>query len=290
MNQLFKKRKEQISIVQQFFNRVVKTEVKVVEASQIVICDGCKQAIAPESIKANQGVCIHCGYHMRMGAYDRLSLLLDEGTFREIDKKRTSFHVNDFPGYKKKLYQYQQAANVNEAVVCGSGQISGMKVAIAVMDSYFMMGSMGSVVGDKITKTIEMATQKKFPLLIVSSSGGARMQEGILSLMQMAKTSAALARLDEAGGLYISILTHPTTGGVSASYAMLGDIILAEPKATIGFAGRRVIEKTINEKLPDHFQTSEFLKEKGFVDQVVTRHQLKDTCAKLLQLHQGVNL
>ena len=196
--------------------------------------------------------------------------------------------ISVYNGYTEKLDKYKAETGMNEAVVTGIGNINGEKTAIAVMNSYFMMGSMGSVVGEKITRLIEKADEEHLPLVIFCASGGARMQEGIVSLVQMAKTSAALKRFNDHGNLYISVLTNPTTGGVSASFAMLGDIIISEPRALIGFAGRRVIEKTINEELPKEFQRAEFVKEKGFVDMIVERKKMKKTLGDLIRLH-GVN-
>ena len=230
-------------------------------------------------------VCSKCGYHLRIGAPERIRELCDINSFDEFDAEITTFNEENFYQYDEKLEKAKANSGINEAVVCGIGEISGKKVVICAMDSNFMMGSMGKVVGEKITRSIEYATLKKLPLIIATASGGARMQEGITSLMQMAKTSSALKKHNDKGLLYITILTDPTTGGVSASFAMLGDIIIAEPNALIGFAGKRVIEKTINEKLPEEFQRSEFLLKKGFVDLIVSRNRLKDTIHKLLILH-----
>ena len=191
----------------------------------------------------------------------------------------------EFPGYEEKLKKAEQKSGLDEGVLCGVGNINSKKVATAIMDSNFMMGSMGSAVGERITRIIEYATQNKLPLIIFTASGGARMQEGIISLMQMAKTSAAIAKHDEAGLLYISVITNPTTGGVTASFAMLGDIIISEPGAILGFAGRRVIENTINQKLPEDFQSAEFMLEKGFVDDIVDRKNLKNYLSRVLKLH-----
>lgn len=211
--------------------------------------------------------------------------IIDEGTFLEYDKDLESSNPLDFPNYNTKLVQARESTKEKEGVITGEGDINGERVVICVMNPGFMMGSMGTVVGEKITRAIEKAIEKKLPLIIFSASGGARMQEGILSLMQMAKTSAALARLDESGLLYISVLTDPTTGGVTASFAMLGDIIIAEPGALIGFAGPRVIEQTIKQKLPEGFQRAEFLLEKGFIDMIVKREDMKDTLSQILRLH-----
>lgn len=249
-------------------------------------CPNCKESIVFEDLMHDFYVCPNCGFHMKITAHERIRQMIDTNTFVEMDKCMVLRDGLKFPGYEEKLDKLQKQTGLYEAVVCGSGKIDGHKVAIAIMDSNFFMGSMGQVVGEKITRCIEYATKKKLPLLIFCTSGGARMQEGILSLVQMAKTSAALARHKEEGLLYISYLTHPTTGGVSASFAMLGDIILAEPKCLVGFAGKRVIETTVNESLPDNFQTAEFMLDKGFIDRIVERKDSKDICAKLLTFHE----
>lgn len=221
----------------------------------------------------------------RINARDRISLILDKDTFVEFDIDLKSSDPLGFPDYKEKVAIAIEKSNENDAVVTGQGLIDGQSTIICVMDSNFMMGSMGSVVGEKITRAIEIAISKKLPIIIFTASGGARMQEGIFSLMQMAKTSAALGRLDNNGLLYISVLTDPTTGGVTASFAMLGDIIIAEPGALIGFAGPRVIEQTIRQKLPEGFQRSEFLLEKGYIDKIVKREDMKTTLSKIIKLH-----
>lgn len=223
--------------------------------------------------------------HPRMAARDRINLIIDKETFLEYDTDINTTNALNFPGYGEKLETAAKNSNEKEAVVTGQGKIMGQDCIICVMDPSFMMGSMGSVVGEKITRAIENAIEKRLPIIIFTASGGARMQEGILSLMQMAKTSAALSRLDEEGLLYISVLTDPTTGGVTASFAMLGDIIIAEPGALIGFAGPRVIEQTIRQKLPEGFQRAEFLQEKGFVDKIVHRKNLKLVLGRILKIH-----
>lgn len=248
-------------------------------------CPGCSQLQYVQDVTEGLSVCPSCGYHFRLGAPERLSVTMDPDSFEEWDAEVASVNVLDFPGYSEKLEMLRKKTGMLSAVQTGVGTIGGYKTAIAVMDSRFMMGSMGQAVGEKITRAIERATKEKLPIIIFTASGGARMQEGILSLMQMAKTSAALKRHDEAGQLYITVLTDPTTGGVTASFAMLGDIILAEPKALIGFAGRRVIEQTIKEKIPKEFQTAEFQLEHGFVDEIVPRSQMRETLRTLLMLH-----
>ena len=254
---------------------------------QFVECKHCgRRAARPVWVKS-QYVCPNCGVHLPIGGYYRLSLILDHGSFRELDADLAPQDVLGFPGYPEKLAAQSDKTGLKEAVVTATGRINGMAVVAAVLDSRFFMGSMSTAVGEKITRAIEYAAGRHLPLIIFSASGGARMQEGIFSLMQMAKTSAAIERFSEKGGLYISVLTHPTTGGVTASFASLGDIMLAEPGALIGFAGPRVIEQTIGEKLPAGFQRSEFQLEHGFVDQVVPRTEMRETLAQLLRLHVG---
>ncbi len=252
-----------------------------------VKCDKCKEILYKDDVHNNLNVCTNCGKHFRISARRRISQIIDEGSFVETYEDMQTVDPLQFEGYLKKIENLQEKTKIKEAVKTGIGNINGIKVAIAVMDGNFFMGSMGSVVGEKITLTIEDAIKNKLPLIIFCVSGGARMQEGIISLMQMAKTSSALSRLDKEGLLYISVLTDPTTGGVTASFAMLGDIIIAEPDALIGFAGPRVIEQTIGQKLPQGFQKSEFLQEHGFVDLIVERKDMKETLYKILKLHQG---
>lgn len=251
-----------------------------------IICPGCEQESDRRLVIQGRYVCPKCGYHFPVGAYYRLKMILDEGTLRELNAKLGARDPLHFPGYGTKLSNAQKKTGLTEAVVTATGLIGGYKCVVGVMDSRFMMGSMSSAVGEKITRTIEYAANKKLPLILFTASGGARMQEGILSLMQMAKTSAALARFSQRGLLYISVLTNPTTGGVTASFASLGDIILAEPGALIGFAGPRVIEQTIKESLPEGFQRAEFQEEHGFVDAVVSRTRLRETLILLLKLHE----
>ena len=234
---------------------------------------------------AGLSVCPLCGYHFPIGAYYRLSTVLDSGSFRELNGRLSSTDPLDFPGYIAKLASAQHRTGLTEAVVTAVGTIGGNKCVVGVMDSRFLMGSMSAAVGEKLTLAIEYAMKNKLPLILFAASGGARMQEGILSLMQMAKTSAAIARFSQKGLLYISVLTDPTTGGVTASFASLGDIILAEPGALIGFAGPRVIQQTIGQTLPEGFQRAEFQMEHGFVDAVVPRSQMRGTLAALLRLH-----
>ena len=251
-----------------------------------VKCDRCKEIIYKEDLHQNLSVCPNCGKHFRLSSRRRIKQIADEGTFKEIGENINTKDPLDFKGYMKKVDTLKEKTKIEEAVKCGICEIEGEKAVLAVMDGNFMMGSMGSAVGEKITLAIETAIKKKLPLVIFSVSGGARMQEGIISLMQMAKTSSAIAKLNNAGLLYISVLTDPTTGGVTASFASLGDIILAEPNALIGFAGPRVIEQTIKQKLPEGFQSSEFLLEHGFIDKIVERKDMRETIANLIRLHK----
>lgn len=248
-------------------------------------CPHCGSIQYSKELEKNSKVCPSCGHHMRLNAMERIRYTLDEGSFKEYDADLISVDPLEFPGYASKLEQQTLKSGLREAVVTGEGSIGGFPAVVAVMSFDFFTGSMGSVVGEKITRAIEAAVDKRLPMIIFSTSGGARMQESILSLMQMAKTSAALAKLSEQGGLYISVITDPTTGGVSASFAMLGDIIIAEPGAVFGFAGRIVIEQTIRQKLPDDFQTAEFNLQHGQLDLVVHRKEMKATLSKLLDLH-----
>ena len=250
-----------------------------------VKCEACKEILYKEELHENFSVCPNCGKHFRLSSRRRIKQIVDEGTFQEIGKEIPISDPLHFEGYQKKIETLREKTKIQEAVTIGIGKIEGKEAVLAIMDGNFLMGSMGCVVGEKITQAMEEALHKKLPLIIFCVSGGARMQEGILSLMQMAKTSVALAKLQEAGLLYISVLTDPTTGGVTASFAMLGDIILAEPKALIGFAGPRVIEQTIKQKLPEGFQTSEFLLKHGFIDKIVERKDLKHTLATLIEYH-----
>lgn len=245
-------------------------------------CPECGEIILKKDIGRNLYRCPSCGYYYRMSARERINLLIDDGTFIEKDANLQTEDFLGFEGYKSKVEKAEGKTGMNEAVVSGIGKIKGIKVSIAVMDFDFLGGSMGSVVGEKITRALERALELRIPAIIVSSSGGARMYEGIVSLMQMAKTSAAVYRLKKAGIPYISVPVNPTTGGVTASFAMLGDVIITEPKALIGFAGQRVIEQTIKQKLPKGFQTSEFLLQHGMLDIISKREEMKDNIAKVL--------
>ena len=248
-------------------------------------CDGCGKDMIADIAHANESTCPYCGWLFRQPAYKRIEAIVDSGSFIEIEREAESKDPLSFPGYKTKIASAKTKSNVREGVIIGKATIKGQRTALAVMDSYFMMGSMGTVVGEKIVIIAEFATLNRLPLIIFCASGGARMQEGIHSLLQMSRTTIALARHSEQKLLHINVLTHPTTGGVTASFAMQGDIIIAEPKALIGFAGPRVIEQTVNDKLPEGFQRSEYLLEKGLIDRIVDRKDLRDTLSVLLVLH-----
>lgn len=247
-------------------------------------CPKCNTMLLTTDMEENLHVCTKCNHHFRMNGRQRIEMLADTDSFLEQDADLESTNILDFPGYEAKLEKARKSGS-KESVICGECKIGGIDSELCVMDSDFMIGSMGTVTGEKITRAFEYATENKLPIIICTISGGARMQEGILSLMQMAKTSGAAKRHSDAGLLYITVLTDPTTGGVTASFAMDGDIILAEPETLIGFAGQRVIEQTIRQKLPKDFQRSEFLLQKGFVDAVVSRNNLKNTIVKLLKIH-----
>lgn len=249
-------------------------------------CPNCHKAIPLSRLWANNLVC-PCGHHFRMKARQRLPVITDRQSFRELFRSRKSGNPLDFPGYTEKLETVRAASGENEAVICGTAKIGGQQSCLFLMEPYFMMGSMGSVVGEKIASLFEYATEHRLPVVGYTVSGGARMQEGLLSLMQMAKVSAAVKRHSDAGLLYIAVLTDPTTGGVTASFAMEADIILAEPGATVGFAGARVIEQTTRKALPKEFQTAEFVLEHGFIDSIVPRAAQKKNLQQLLRLHTG---
>lgn len=248
-------------------------------------CPRCQHTITEEHYNELVKVCPNCNYHGRMTARERIAITVDKESFVEFDKDMKSCNPINYPEYEEKQQELRERTGLSDAVITGEATIKGSRTVIAVMDSRYMMASMGSVVGEKITRAFEFAVEKKLPVIIFTASGGARMQEGIVSLMQMAKTSGAVARHNQAGLLYITVMTDPTTGGVTASFASLGDIIIAEPKVLIGFAGRRVIEGTIKQRLPDDFQLAEFLQEKGFIDMIVERKKMRSTLSHLLKLH-----
>ncbi|MFB0918284.1 MAG: acetyl-CoA carboxylase, carboxyltransferase subunit beta [Clostridiaceae bacterium] len=262
-------------------------EEKKSEKAGRVQCPKCQIMIPEDKLMENYQVCTYCGHHMKMKVKDRINLIADEDSFEEMDDSLTSVNFLNFPGYTEKLEKDKKKSGSEEAVTTGTCRVSGYKTALFVMDPFFMMGSMGSVVGEKITRLFEYATRERLPVTGICVSGGARMQEGITSLMQMAKTSGAVRYHSDAGLLYTAVLTDPTTGGVTASFAMEADIIIAEPKALIAFAGPRVIEDTIKKKLPPDFQRAEFLLDKGFIDSIVPRRHLKGYLRRLLALHGG---
>jgi acetyl-CoA carboxylase carboxyl transferase subunit beta len=256
-------------------------------ALEILRCTRCGRDLIAEVVLAGDATCPYCGNLFRQPAYRRIEAIVDSGSFIEIERETEAGDPLSFPGYRTKLEKERVKSKMQEGVVIGKATIKGQRTALAVMDSYFMMGSMGTVVGEKIVILAEFALCNRLPLVLFCASGGARMQEGVLSLMQMSRTTIALARHSAAGLLHINVLTHPTTGGVTASFAMQGDITLAEPGALIGFAGPRVIEQTMRDKLPEGFQSAEYLDEHGFVDRIVERRDMRETLASLLALHNA---
>lgn len=291
-NNIFKKKRKYMTVtpniklseLEQKINETTAEKPHIPDGMWIK-CSACGRISYKKDVEEKLLICQHCGEHFTMSPEERIQSIIDEGSFEEFDKEMRSTNPIGFKGYEEKLKKLEKETGSREAVITGRGRVNGENIIIAVMDSRFIMGSMGSVVGEKITRAVEKATMLKLPLIIFTASGGARMQEGMFSLMQMAKVSAAIARHNNAGLLYITVLTNPTTGGVTASFAMLGDIILAEPGAIVGFAGKRVIQQTIKQSLPEGFQTSEFLLEHGFIDKIVKRTQLRDTLAAILNLH-----
>lgn len=251
-------------------------------------CPKCGKAIYSKLLNKGYKTCEECGYHFKVTAYERLAYILDDAKLFEYDREMVTRDPLGFPGYGEKLVKTRTQTGLTDGVVTGKGKIEGQDCLLGIMDSSFFMGSMGTVIGEKLARLFERATKERLPVIVFTASGGARMQEGIFSLMQMAKVSGAVAKHSEAGLLYITVLTDPTTGGVTASFAMLGDIILAEPGALIGFAGPRVIEQTIGQKLPEGFQKAEFLLEHGFVDQIVPRDRLKAVLGTILKMHSNV--
>lgn len=286
--ELFKKRKyitvSRVNINEQEVKELEEL-IPTVPEGMWVKCDGCGKLLHKRALEDSKKMCPHCGFYFRLSARERIALITDENSFKELDEDFVTGNPLNFPSYEKKLQQSREKSALKEAVVTGLCSINRLHTVIAVMDSSFIMGSMGMAVGEKISRAVEKAIELKLPLIIFTCSGGARMQEGILSLMQMAKVSTAISRLNAEGLLYVSVLTDPTTGGVTASFAMQGDIILAESGALIGFAGPRVIEQTIKQKLPEGFQRAEFLLEKGFLDKVVGREELKEVLTHILKLH-----
>lgn len=285
LSRVYRERKQVVKDRQAQVKPSVRTALKDIPSDLYMACPSCKASLNVKKLYQVLYVCPECDHHIRLKAYDRIETLVDAHSF--IEKGRGYITLNPLfqEGYEDKVHKAKMQSHLDEAYVYGYATIEGDPCVVGVMDSHFMMGSMGSVVGEKVTKSIEYAMLKNIPLILFTASGGARMQEGIYSLMQMAKTSAAVKKLDDKGLLFISILTDPTTGGVTASFAMLGDIILAEPKALVGFAGPRVIEQTIKEKLPEGFQRAEFILKQGLIDAVVHRKQMRETLARLLRLH-----
>ncbi len=288
MQNAFDKRKEELK---EFNDALDKLDIRKKDESikkqapddLMTKCLKCQRLILKEELLNNLKICPYCNNHMRLTAKERINQIMDDNYEILFDNLEQKFL--DFPDYEKKLTEAKESTGNDESIVCVKGKIKGINALVGVMDSFFMMGSMGSVCGEKVTRLAELALEKNLPLIIFTCSGGARMQEGIISLMQMAKTSQAIGKLKEKG-LYIAVLTDPTTGGVSASFAALADITLAEPNALIGFAGKRVIERTIKEVLPKEFQTAEFSLEKGYIDKIVSRKDLKETLATILKLHR----
>lgn len=258
-----------------------------IKREEKITCKKCEKAVRHSEFFENHMICPHCNTYMRVGAMERIALVTDEGSFVECDASLKSQNPIDFPEYNDKIKKAVKTSGLNEGVVCGTAEIGGYPCAVFAMDSNFMMGSMGTVVGEKITRLFEKAAKENLPVIGFTTSGGARMQEGIFSLMQMAKVSGAVKKHSDGGNLYIAVLTDPTTGGVTASFAMQGDIIIAEPKALVGFAGARVIEQTTGKKLPEGFQRAEFLLEHGFIDMIEDRKRLSYTLGKLLKIHSA---
>ena len=277
-------------VTTRFNGNTEKTDQKPVNSNNIpddllFKCPRCRNVVFEDEYRALNMVCPKCGYHGRITASERIELTVDKGSFIETNGSMLSKNPINFPDYDEKQQALRDKTGLSDAIVTGEATIRGIPVVIGVMDSRYMMASMGSVVGEKIVRAFELATQKKKPIILFTASGGARMQEGTVSLMQMAKTSGAAAKHSEAGQLYITFLTDPTTAAVTASFASLGDIIIAEPKALVGFAGRRVIEGTIKQRLPDDFQLAEFLLEKGFVDMIVERKRMRSVLSHVMKLH-----
>ena len=288
MKQPLKDRKDKLNILRELRKKSVQVTQKEPPDDLFIQCKNCNGNFTTKQIKNNYYICLDCGHYFRISVRRRYKMIMDHGSFKELDRKMETGNPLDFPEYREKIETAIETSGLKEAVVTGVGKIDGIETVVAIMDNRFLMGSMGTIVGEKLTRAIEYATKYKLPLIIFTTSGGARMQEGIFSLMQMAKTSAALFKYHEIGGFYISYITHPTMGGVTASFASLGDIILAEPNALMGFAGPRVIEQTIKQKLPEGFQRSEFQLEHGFIDQIVPRNEMKETLSFLLKFHGKV--
>lgn len=277
------------SVVKTRFNGEQNTEDKkksAVPKDLMFKCPRCSNVVFKEDFEKNGKVCPNCNYHARLTARERLEIAVDKNSFVELDKDMVSKNPIGFEGYDKKQEELREKTGLKDAIITGEATVHGEKIVVGIMDSSYMMGSMGSVVGEKITRAFEHAIENRLPVVMFTCSGGARMQEGIISLMQMAKTCAVVQKHSEAGLLYITVMTDPTTGGVTASFASVADIVIAEPKVLIGFAGRRVIEGTIRQRLPEDFQSAEFLMEHGFVDMIVERRKMRRTLAHLVRLHK----
>lgn len=283
---LFKRPKNELET----YDKHAKTARPFVPDEMCIVCPSCKKTLFVSDLADDLEVCAKCSHHFRINMRQRINIVTDHDSFKELYSELTSENLLNFPDYDNKLQHARLESGENEAVICGTAEIGGYACAIFVMEPYFMMGSMGTIVGEKITRIFEYASENRLPVIGFTVSGGARMQEGILSLMQMAKTSGAVKRHGDGGNLYITVLTDPTTGGVTASFAMEGDIIIAEPKALIGFAGPKIVEQTIKQKLPVGFQRAETLRKKGFVDEVVHRKDQKEYITKLLSLHIAVEV
>ncbi len=286
MNQAFSNKRRTVKLYKKHRGKEVNTNIDIREEDIFRECPNCETKLLKDDIKENKYVCPICNHHFGVSNRRRLKMLVDTGSFKPVKFDKDFINPLDFPEYEEKIRQCQDKTGLSEGVTMGTAKVDGESLVVAVLSPAFLMGSMGMIVGEMITVAIETARKKKLPLLIFSASGGARMQEGIMSLMQMAKTSAAIEKFKSEGGLYISYLTHPTTGGVSASFAFLGDIMLAEPKALIGFAGPRVIKQTIKEELPEGFQRAEYLLEHGFLDKVVPREEMRSCISQILRLHK----
>jgi len=287
MNEMFQDRKKKVTRAKTVDSEVLSKSDKPVPDNMWEKCPGCANIIYAGDLEDNLSVCPHCSYHYRLSAVDRMYMTIDEDSFEEMDADLVGTDPLTFPGYNEKLDSLRKKTNLKDAVITGTAELLGIDTAFCFMDSNFLMGSMGKAVGEKISRAFEHATEHHLPMIIFTVSGGARMQEGIVSLMQMAKVSGAVARHSAAGNLYITVLTDPTTGGVTASFAMQGDIIISEPGALVGFAGKRVIEQTIKQSLPEGFQTAEFLMQKGFIDAIIERKNMRNTLYRILHLHQG---
>ncbi|MBP1544247.1 MAG: acetyl-CoA carboxylase carboxyltransferase subunit beta [Oscillospiraceae bacterium] len=282
LEDLFKVVKERFGAEQS--SSAIEKEVEIPQ-DLLFKCPRCSTVIYNEEFERAMKVCPKCGYHARLTWKERLDMTVDKGSFKELDESLRSLNPIGFPKYEEKVEKLSEQVGMNDAIKTGVCTIRGYRCVIGIMDSHFMMASMGSVVGEKIARAFEYAIEHKLPVVMFTASGGARMQEGIISLMQMAKTSGAVKRHSDAGGLYITVMTDPTTGGVTASFASLGDVILAEPKVLIGFAGRRVIQDTIRQRLPDDFQSAEFQQDCGFVDMIVERGMMRKRISNILKIH-----